>query len=36
MVAKNDITGDAIKSRTNSKEYGDRYRLPAPTFMVQS
>lgn len=25
MVAKNDITGDAIKSRTSTKEYGDRY-----------
>jgi hypothetical protein len=25
MVAKNDITGDAIQSRTNSKEYGDNF-----------
>jgi hypothetical protein len=25
MVAKNDITGDLIKSKSSSKEYGDRY-----------
>ena len=25
MVAKNDITGDAIQSKTNSKEYGDNF-----------
>ena len=27
MVAKNDITGDSIKSRTNSKAYQDNYDL---------
>lgn len=25
MVAKNDITGDLIKSKNSTKEYGDRY-----------
>jgi len=25
MVAKNDITGDAIQSKSNSKEYGDNF-----------
>lgn len=25
MVAKNDITGDLIKSKSSSKEYGDGY-----------
>jgi len=25
MVAKNDITGDAIQTRTISKEYGDNF-----------
>ena len=25
MVAKNDITGDAIQSKTNSKEYADNF-----------
>ena len=25
MVAKNDITGDAIQSKINSKEYGDNF-----------
>lgn len=27
MVAKNDITGDAIKSRTNNQAYQDNYDL---------
>ena len=27
MVAKNDITGDSIQSRTNSKAYQDNYDL---------
>ncbi len=25
MVAKNDITGDAIQSKTNSKDYADNF-----------
>ena len=27
MVAKNDITGDSIQTRTNSKAYQDNYDL---------
>ena len=27
MVAKNDITGDSIQSRTNSKAFDDNYDL---------
>ena len=27
MVARNDITGDSIQSRTNSKAYQDNYDL---------